>query len=51
MIFTRKGKKLAKYGSFPVILSPYFDRGVRIGARIPAYEEREIGNKIYICNR
>ncbi len=40
-IDNERKKKLPEYGSFPVILSPYSNRGERIGARIPVYEERE----------
>jgi hypothetical protein len=45
-----KGKdRLPEYGSFPVILSPYSNRGERIGARISVYEERDREIIKYTC--
>jgi hypothetical protein len=45
-----KGReKLPKYGSFPVILSPYSNRGERIGAHISMYQDRERELLKYTC--
>jgi hypothetical protein len=32
-----------------VMLSPYSDRGEKIGARVSVYEEIYIYNRIYMC--
>jgi hypothetical protein len=46
---TIRKEKLPEYGSFPVILSPYSNRGERIGAHISVYEEREREIIKYTC--
>jgi hypothetical protein len=53
MILTREGKKLPGYGSFPMILSPYSNRGERIRARISMHEkkEREIIKNTCVINK
>ena len=48
MILEEKNR-LPEYGSFPVILSPYSNRGERIGTRISMYEEREREIIKYTC--
>jgi hypothetical protein len=46
---TIKKAKLPDYGSFPVILRPYTNRGERIWAHISVYEEREREKIEYTC--